>query len=63
MCSKLENAVERRYLEEGGVASLVNLFGVLKGVDDIHMIYDAIMLGLNVVLCPHGFPYPPFLPC
>lgn len=44
---KLEKARHRRYIAPGHVVSLTAFFGVPKGDDDLRMVYDGTVSGLN----------------
>jgi hypothetical protein len=44
---KLKKVRARRYIAPGFVISLTAFFAVPKGDDDIRMVYDASVLGLN----------------
>ena len=45
--SKVLKVRERKYITDGKVESLLNVFEVPKGPDDIRMVYDATKSGLN----------------
>jgi hypothetical protein len=47
MCRKLDKVRKRRYIAPGFVASLTSFFVVPKGSDDIRMVYDVSVSGLN----------------
>ena len=47
MREKLGKVVDRRYLVDGAVVSLINCFSVEKGHDDIRLVYDGTKSGLN----------------
>ena len=47
MVEKLSNIRLRGYISTGYVVSLTSFFSVLKGEDDIRMVYDATISGLN----------------
>jgi hypothetical protein len=50
---KLDNVLKRRYFEVGLVKSLTTFFGVPKGEDDMRVVYDGSLPGLNADLwCP-----------
>jgi len=53
---KIEKVVNRGYLEEGYVGSLINYFAVPKGEGDIRVVYDGTKCGLNqCVWAPNFF--------
>ena len=53
---KVEKVVDRGYLEEGYVGSLINYFAVPKGEGDIRVVYDGTKCGLNqCVWAPNFF--------
>jgi hypothetical protein len=47
MKAKLSKVRDRRYITPGFVKSLTTFFSVPKGEDDIRMVYDASVSGLN----------------
>jgi hypothetical protein len=47
MRKKLSVVKERRYIHPGFVKSLTSYFSVPKGEEDIRMVYDGIVSGLN----------------
>jgi hypothetical protein len=50
---KLDKVLKRRYFEVGLVKSLTTFFGVPKGEDDMRVVYDGSLPGLNAALwCP-----------
>jgi hypothetical protein len=50
---KLDKVLQRRYFEVGLVKSLTTFFGVPKGEDDMRVVYDGSLPGLNAALwCP-----------
>jgi hypothetical protein len=50
---KLDKVLHGRYLEVGLVKSLTTFFGVPKGEDDMRVVYDGSLPGLNTALwCP-----------
>jgi hypothetical protein len=48
--AKLEKVRERQYIQKGFVESLTAFFSVPKGIDDIRIVYDGSVSGLNDVL-------------
>jgi hypothetical protein len=57
MVAKLRDVLERGYLEEGKVTSLMFFFAVEKN-DDIRMVYDGTKSGLNDATWAPWFPLP-----
>jgi hypothetical protein len=55
---KLEAPLNRRYITAGQVESLTSFFSVLKGEDDLRMVYDASKSGLNASLWAPSFQLP-----
>ena len=56
MTEKLNKVVDRRYLINSVVHSLINCFAVPKGLDDIRLVYDGTKSGLNAcVFAPNFF--------
>jgi hypothetical protein len=50
---KLLKVLARRYFEYGNVASLTQFFAVVKGYEDIRMVYNGTSSGMNAHLwCP-----------
>jgi hypothetical protein len=50
---KLDKVFQRRYFEVGLVKSLTTFFGVPKGEEDMRVVYDGSLPGLNTALwCP-----------
>jgi hypothetical protein len=47
MKAKLEKVRKRRYIGEAFIPSLTSFFAVPKGIDDIRMVYDGTVSGLN----------------
>lgn len=58
MKEKLAKVVDHRYMEFGFVVSLTRFFAVPKGEDDIWMVYDALISGLNDVIWTPSFMLP-----
>jgi hypothetical protein len=58
MREKLDKVRKRRYIAPGFVASLTSFFAVPKGIDDIRMVYDASVSGLNDSIWVPRFPLP-----
>ena len=58
MKAKLDKVRQRLYIEVGTVLSLTHMFYVLKGLDDIRMVYNGTSCGLNAAIwSPHfGLP-------
>lgn len=57
---KLRKFLTWRYLEDCGnrfVQSLVSFFDVLKGEDDIRVVFNGTLCGFNVATWAHGFLY------
>jgi hypothetical protein len=53
---KTEKVPDRRYISPGFVSSLTSFFEILKGEDDIHLVYDGSVSGLNITIwVPHFF--------
>jgi len=53
---KINKVIERRYLNEGYVKSLINYFAVPKGMTDIRVVYDGTKSGLTeAVWAPNFF--------
>jgi hypothetical protein len=59
--AKLAKARERCYIGPGQVVSLTSFFGVPKGEDDIRMVYDGSVSGLNDAIWVPGFTLPTVL--
>ena len=56
LSKKVRKVVDRGYLEQGYVQSLINYFAVPKGEGDIRVVYDGTKCGLNsVVWAPNFF--------
>jgi hypothetical protein len=55
---KLDKVLQRRYFEVGLVKSLTTLFGVPKGEDDMRVVYDGSLPGLNAALWRPWFMLP-----
>ena len=55
---KLNKVRTRRYIAPGFVTSLTSFFAVPKGEDDIRMVYDASVSGLNDTIWIPRFPLP-----
>jgi hypothetical protein len=55
---KLNKVRARRYIAPGFVTSLTSFFAVPKGEDDIRMVYDASVSGLNDSIWVPRFPLP-----
>jgi hypothetical protein len=55
---KLKKVRERRYIAEGYVVSLTSFFPVEKGDDDIRMVYDGSVSGLNDAMWVSRFVLP-----
>ena len=55
---KLKKVRTRRYIAPGFVTSLTSFFAVPKGEDDIRMVYDASVSGLNDTIWVPRFPLP-----
>lgn len=55
---KLDKVRKRRYIVPGFVSSLASFFAVPKGSDDIRMVYDASVSGLNDSIWVTRFPLP-----
>jgi hypothetical protein len=55
---KLKKVRERRYITEGYVVSLTAFFPVEKGDDNIQMVYDQSISGLNNAMWVPGFMLP-----
>jgi len=54
--NKIHKVIERRYLNDGYVKSLINYFAVPKGLSDIRVIYDGTKSGLtDAVWAPNFF--------
>jgi len=58
MKEKLDKVRQRRYIESDHVESLTHMFAVLKGLDDIRMVYNGTSSGLNDVLWAAHFGLP-----
>jgi hypothetical protein len=58
MRCKLDKVRKRRYIAPGFVSSLTSFFAVPKGSDDIRMVYDASVSGLNDSIWVPRFPLP-----
>jgi hypothetical protein len=58
MREKIDKVRQRRYIAPGFVASLTSFFAVPKGADDIRMVYDASVSGLNDSIWVPRFPLP-----
>jgi hypothetical protein len=58
MREKLDKVRKRRYIAPGFVSSLTSFFAVPKGADDIRMVYDASVSGLNDSIWVPRFPLP-----
>jgi hypothetical protein len=58
MKNKLMKSVDRRYICDGSVSSLINCFAVDKGIDDIRLVYDGTKSLLNLATWAPNF----FLP-
>ena len=58
MKAKLDKVRKRRYIAPGFVSSLTSFFAVPKGSDDIRMVYDASVSGLNDSIWVPRFPLP-----
>ena len=58
MRAKLDKVRKRRYIAPGFVSSLTSFFAVPKGSDDIRMVYDASVSGLNDSIWVPRFPSP-----
>jgi hypothetical protein len=58
MIKKLKKVRTRRYIAPGFVTSLTSFFAVPKGEDDIRMVYDASVSGLNDSIWVPRFPLP-----
>ena len=56
--NKISKVINRRYLEGGYVASLINYFAVPKGDDDIRIVYDGTKCGLNQCVWAPNFYLP-----
>jgi hypothetical protein len=52
---KLLNAIQKGYIAEGTIKSLTSYFAVPKGTEDIRMVYDASVSGLNDCLWAPNF--------
>jgi len=53
---KIQKVIDRRYLNEGYVKSLINYFAVPKGITDIRVVYDGTKSGLtDAVWAPNFF--------
>lgn len=55
---KLLTVLDRDYMEPGLVLALTSFFAVPKGKDDIRMVYDGTVSGLNAALWAPWFPLP-----
>ncbi len=55
---KLVDVVKKLYIAEGEVRSLTSFFDVMKGVDDIRMVYNGTSCGLNAACWAPWFPLP-----
>jgi hypothetical protein len=55
---KLEKVRARRHIGPGFVTSLTSFFAVAKGEDDIRLVYDASVSGLNNTIWVPRFPLP-----
>lgn len=56
LSKKIQKVINRGYLEQGYVRSLINYFAVPKGKGDIRVVYDGTKCGLNsVVWAPNFF--------
>lgn len=55
---KLADVRAKGYVEPGWVESLTAFFAVPKGLDDLRMVYDGTVSGLNEVLWAPWFPLP-----
>jgi len=56
LTKKIQKVIDRGYLEQGYVHSLINYFAVPKGEGDIRIVYDGTKCGLNsVVWAPNFF--------
>lgn len=58
VCKKLSEVVDIRYLVEGVVVSLISFFPVPKGEEDIRMVYDGTVNGLNDSIWVPSFQLP-----
>jgi hypothetical protein len=58
MQAKLNKVRRRRYIAPGFVSSLTSFFAVPKGAEDIRMVYDASVSGLNDCIWVPRFPLP-----
>ena len=59
MKKKLMKSVNRRYICDGSVCSLINCFAVDKGSDDIRLVYDGTKSLLNLATWAPNFFYHP----
>ncbi len=55
---KLADVMMKLYIADGRVVSLTSFFDVLKGVDDIRMVYNGTSCGLNAACWAPWFPLP-----
>ena len=55
---KIRLVLERNYVDSGQVSSLVPLFWVPKGADDVRVVYNGAKSGLNEVMWAPNFPVP-----
>ena len=58
MKAKLDKVRKRRYIAPGFVSSLTSFFAVPKGSNEIRMVYDASLSGLNDSIWVPRFPLP-----
>ena len=56
--AKVLKVIERRYITDGWIQSLLNWFDVVKGLTDIRMVYDGTKSGLNASVWAPGFSMP-----
>jgi hypothetical protein len=62
MKAKLQEPLQRRYIERGPIQSLTGYFAVPKGDSNIQMVYDASKSGLNAALWVPSFGLPDAVP-
>ena len=58
LAKNISKLVSRGYIMEGVILALTSFFAVPKGIDDIHMVFDATVSGLNNSLCDPNFTLP-----
>jgi len=56
--AKLENVMEKSYIQKGAVTSLTSYFAVPKGLEDVRIVYDSTRSGLNAAIWAPTFSLP-----